>query len=150
MVTMHEQDELSSEEFFPAVESFSDFSGKQREFVIELMVQATGYFLRAREKRRAGDEGGYEFAAYSPASPFFALSTLRDKIRKGMATRYLDPEHGQGGLSHDRLKGRISHSGVVVDGRFISFEEFSSLLAGYEGSQFSLTVTDPYDEEPRS
>jgi hypothetical protein len=67
-----------------------------------------------------------------------------------MATRYLDPEHGQGGLSHDRLKGRISHSGVVVDGRFISFKEFSSLLAGYEGSQFSLTVTDPYDEEPRS
>lgn len=147
---MHEQDELSPEEFFPAVESLSDFSGKQREFVIELMVQATGYFLRARERRRAGDKGGYEFAAYSPASPFFALGALRDKIRKGMATRYLDTEHGQRGLSHDRLKGRVSHSGVVVDGQFISFEEFSSILATYEGSQFSLTVAAPYDEEPGS
>jgi hypothetical protein len=55
MAIMHEQDEQSPEEFFPAVESFPDFTGKQREFVIELMVQSWSYFLRAREKRRAGD-----------------------------------------------------------------------------------------------
>jgi hypothetical protein len=57
---MHEEDETSAEDFFPAVESFSDYTGEQREFVFELMEQSTGYFLRAKEKRRAGDEGGYE------------------------------------------------------------------------------------------
>ena len=146
MVIMHEQDEESPEEFFPTVESFLDYTGKKREFVIELMVQTTGYFLRAREKRQHGDEGGYEFAAYSPANPFYALGILRGKIRRGLATRYLVVEQGERTPSHDRLKGHIGYGGVVVDGEFISFAELCAILDTYEGSPFSLTIVDPYDE----
>jgi len=143
---MHEQDEPTPEEYFPTSESFPDFTGKRREFVIELEVQSRGYFLRAQEKRRSGEEGGYTFAAYSPVDPFFALGLLRDKIRKGLATRYLlVVEHGRRTPSHDRLKGHIGYGGVVVDGEFIAFEELCSILDTYEGFQFSLTIVDPYD-----
>lgn len=142
---MHEEDEQSTEEFFPTVESFPDFTSKLREFVIELRAQPRGYFLRATEKQRSGSEGGYSFAAHSPTDPFFALGQLRGKIRQGLATRYLNTElHGLS-LSHDRLKGHISYGGVVVDGEFIPFDEFCTLLETYEGFQFSLTIADPYD-----
>jgi hypothetical protein len=46
------------------------------------------------------------------------------------------------------MKGRVSYGGVVVDGEFISFEEFCSILDTYEGFQFSLTIADPYNKEP--
>ena len=144
---MHKEDEQSPEDYFPSVESFTDFIGKQREFVIELMAQPSGYFLQAKERRPPGNGGGYEFAAYSPVDPFFALGLLRGKIRKGLATRYLTQEHGHRSLSHDRMRGHIGYGGVVVDGAFISFEELCFILDTYEGFHFSLTITDPYDEE---
>lgn len=143
---MDQADAASPEAYFPAVESFPDFNGNRREFVIDLHVQASGYFLRAREKRPYEDEGGYEFAAYSPSDPFFALGVLRDKIRKRLATRYLFAEKGDLSLSHDRLKGHIDSGGVVVDGEFFSFDDFCSILQTYEGFQFSLVIADPFDD----
>ena len=142
---MDEQEELSPEEFFPTIESFPDFSGERREFVIELEIQSRGYFLRANERRTDG-EAGYTFGAYAPGDPFFARGQLRDRIRRGLATRYLIVEHGRRALSHDRLKGTIGFGGVIVDGEFITFQEFCSILDTYEGFQFSLTTADPYDE----
>ncbi|MDX1401298.1 MAG: hypothetical protein R3245_05195 [Kiloniellales bacterium] len=143
---MHEEDEQSAEEFFPIVESFPDFSGKQREFVVELEAQPRGYFLRATERRRSGNDEGYSFAAYSPTDPFFALGHLRGKIREGLATRYLTVDGHERTLSHDKLKGNISYGGVVVDGEFIPFNELWILLETYVGFQFSLTIADPFDE----
>lgn len=143
---MHEEDEQSAEEFFPTVESFPDFTGKQREFVVELQAHPNGYFLRATEKRRSSHEEGYSFAAYSPTDPFFALGHLRDKIRQGLATRYLTMSEHERTLSHDRLKGNISYGGVVVDGEFIPFDELWILLETYEGFQFTLTIVDPFED----
>lgn len=71
---------------------------------------------------------------------------LRDKIRRGLATRYLSVEQGQRRLSHDSFKGRIGYGGVVVDGEFISFDELSYMLQTYEGFQISLTIVHIYDE----
>ncbi len=67
---MHEQDEESPEEFFPTVESFPDYTGEKREFLIKLMVQTTGYFLRAREKRQHGDEGSMSLPPTHRPIPF--------------------------------------------------------------------------------
>lgn len=143
---MHKEDEQSVEGYFPSVESFPDFTGKQREFVVKLEAHHRGYFLRATEKQHSSDEEGYSFAAYSPTDPFFALGHLRDKIRQGLATRYLTMSGHERTLSHDRLKGNISYGGVVVDGEFIPFNELWTLLETYEGFQFSLTIADPFDD----
>jgi hypothetical protein len=140
------QTEPSPAEFFPTVESFYDFTGKQRSFVIELQVQPRGYFVRANEQKHSLGEEGYSFAAYSPTDPFFALGLLRGQIRRGLATRYLGVDQGQRVLSHDRLKGSIGYGGVVVDGEFLSFDALCDVLQTYEGFQFSLTIVDPYDE----
>jgi hypothetical protein len=146
VTTVYEEGYQSLEGHFPIIESFPDFSGKLREFVIDLRAHPGGYFLRATEKRRSGSEGGYSFAAYSPTDPSFALGQLRDKIRQGLATRYLyTKQHGRS-LSHDRLQGHIGSGGVVVDGEFIAFDELWILLETYEGFQFSLKIADPYDE----
>ena len=143
---MHKEDEQSAEEFFPRVESFPDFTGKQREFVIELQDNPRGYFLRATEKQRPGNQEGFSFGAYSPTDPFMALGNLRSKIRQGLATRYLT-EGGYGRtLSHDKLKGTIGYGGVVVDGEFIPFQELVALIDMHEGFQFSLTIADLYED----
>lgn len=134
------------DDHFPMVESYADFSGRQREFVIELQPHPRGYFLRATETRQSQEDGGYHFAAYSPSDPFFALGVLRDKIRKGLATCYLTTQQGSRQLSHNRLNGRIGDGVVVVDGEFISFDELGYMLQSYEGFQFSLTIVDIYDE----
>lgn len=143
---MQEQDEQSPEEYFPNVESFTDCTGQRREFIIELLEQPNGYFLRANEKERSEHEPGYHFAAYSPADPYYALGILRDKIRRGLATRYLVEAGGRRSPGHDRLQGHITYGGVVVDGKLVPFDEFCSMLDTYEGFQFSLTIVDPFDE----
>lgn len=142
----HEQHAQSPEEFFPAVESFTDFAGKRRSFVITLLDLPMGYFVRAHERGREHGKGGYRFASYSPVDPFAALGLLRHKIRRGLATRYLVSEQGRRSLSHDRLKGTIDDGGVVVDGAFITFDELCYMLQTYEGFQISLTIADLYDE----
>lgn len=137
--------ESDPDEYFPSVEAFFDFRGRKREFEIDLLVQKTGYFLRATEKGCRGQARSYAFAAYSPASPFVALGLLREKIRRGLATRFLVKEGHHRQLSHDRMQGRVGDGGVVVDGAFISFDEFCAMLQVYEGFHFSLQIADPYE-----
>lgn len=146
MAIPHDQDDWAAENDFPMEESYPDFSGKQREFVIELHAQPRRYFLRATEKGESLQDDGHQFAAYSPSDPYFALGILRDKIRRGLATRYLVSDDGRPAFSHDNVQGRIGDGGVVIDGKFISFEQFATLLQTYEGFQFSLKIADPYDE----
>ena len=141
---MDEENGAALDELFPIRETFHDFAGSKREFVITLGPHPNGFFLKAREQVSSESDAGYEFAAYSPVDPFFALGVLRDKIRKGLATRYLSHTDGMRGLGHDRLEGRVGFDGVVVDGEFISFDEFCSMLQAYEGFHISLEIADPY------
>lgn len=141
-----EQDDWKDDDDFPMTESFWDFTGKQREFVIQLHAQPRGYFLMATEKRESSLVDGYQFAAHSPTDPYFALGVLRGRIRRGLATRYLVSRNGEVSFSHDTVQGHIGYSGVVIDGVFIPFDQFAYLLQTYEGFQFSLRIADPYDE----
>ncbi len=143
---MKQQGDISAEPFFPTRETFQDFAGRQREFVIDLVPpMLNGYFLRAREVTNSELDEGYQFATYSPVAPFIALGMLRGKIREGLATRYLSREHGTLSLGHNKLKGRVGYEGIVVDGEFISFEMFCAILDAYEGFNISLEISDPYD-----
>lgn len=55
-------------------------------------------------------------------------------------------EAGTLSLTHDRLRGRIDSEGVVVDGRFLCFDQLAELMQSYEGFQFDLRFIDPSEE----
>lgn len=127
---------------FPASETFVDCCGKRREFALEVLETDSGYFVRAMEQASGND--GYAFAAHSESDPYLALGRLRGKIHKGLATRYLTECDHLPRLGHDVAVGHISNGGVVLDGRYLSFDEFATILSGYEGWQFKLEIVDTY------
>ena len=127
---------------FPKEDSFLDFEGKERVFDYLVLDVRVGYSVRAKERK----ENGYEFASFSESSPFNALGELRQKIRKRLSTRHLQKEHGQLHLYHDEAKGHISTGGVVIDGKFISFQQLTSMLQAYEGFLFNLKIQDMSEE----
>ena len=129
---------------FPSEAKFVDFSGRTRTFRLESMILAGGYGVHAIEDME--DEGGYQFWAFSQVDAFHALGDLRRRIRKLLAVRHLVEKDGVLTPTHDRLRGRVTYGGVVVDGIFLSFDQFVALIQTYEGSQFDLKLIDPSDE----
>jgi hypothetical protein len=130
------------EDPFPASEVFVDCCGRSREFDLELLDIGRGCFVRATE-RVAGNDG-YAFAAHSETDPWLALGRLRDKIREGLATRYLVEGQHPPSLTHDVVAGHITYGGIVVDGRQLGFDELTTLLSSYEGWHFTLKIVDGY------
>ena len=128
---------------FPRRETFVDCRGESREFQIALVPAPGGYFLRATELHRGPE--GYRFAAQHPTAAHLALGRLRDKIRRGIAIRYLVTENGREHPGHDRLAGTIGFGGVIVDGRFLSVEALWEMIQTYEGMHFSLRLADLFD-----
>src|SRR3990172_48965 len=131
------------EDDFPRSETFTDCCGRNRQFTIELRTTPGGHFLTAKEADKP--QGGYEFGAYAEADPYIARGGLRDKMRKGLSSRYLIVEYGRRLPSHNVLKGHVGYGGVIVDGEFVPFEEFVAMLQTYEGHQFLLHLADPCD-----
>ena len=131
------------EDGFPRSETFTDCCGRNRQFTIELRTTPGGHFLTAKEAGKP--PGGYEFGAYAEADPYIALGRLRDKLRKGLSTRYLIIQNGRRLPSHNVLKGHVSYGGFVIDGEFVPFDEFVAMVQTFEGHQFSLQLADPFD-----
>lgn len=131
-----------AEDSFPASETFVDCRGERREFALEVLETGNGYFIRATEQVPGND--GYAFAAHSETDPYLALGRLRRKIHKRLATRYLTEGDDQPRLGHDVAVGHISYGGVVLDGRYLRFDEFVTILSSYEGWQFKLEIVDAY------
>ncbi len=130
---------------FPAKEEFVDFAGRIRTFTLEQYpVPGGGYGVAAIEDA-AGDDG-YVFRAFSVIDAFHALGDLRKRIPKLLSIRHLVNRHGRMTLTHDRLRGRISYGGVVVDGVFLTFDKLAELVQTYEGFQFELRIVDPSDD----
>ena len=129
---------------FPTEEEFVDFAGRTRKFTIEQYPVPSGYGVCASEDVEGDD--GYVFRGFSTVDPFHALGNLRWRIRKLLSTRHLVEKGGRQSLTHDRLRGRISSGGVVVDGLFLTFEQLAELVQTYEGFQFDLKIVDSSDE----
>jgi hypothetical protein len=125
-------------------DEYVDFRGENRRFSLELVELPTGYLLRAVEQVEGED--GYEFEAYSRSDPIEALGDLRKRIPRALSVRHLKEEDGLLTPTHDRLTGRISYGGVVIDGLFIDFSDFARMLQTYEGFQFDLRIVDPTEE----
>ena len=129
---------------FPRTEEFVDFAGRTRKFTVEQFPVPSGYGVYAIEDVEGDD--GYVFRAFSTVDPFHALGGLRSRIRKLLSVRHLVEKDGDLSLTHDRLRGRIGYGGVVVDGIFLTFDQFAELLQTYEGFQFDLKIVDCSDD----
>lgn len=130
---------------FPMREEVADFAGHKRVFAITCHEGGLGFTVRAKEEG-CGD-AGYEFAAYSETSPYSALGRVRDKMRRGLATRHITGSSGDYQMTHDQLRGRISsgrETGVflVVDGIPLTLEDLAEILSTHEGWCFELRIMD--------
>jgi hypothetical protein len=130
---------------FPLREEVEDFSGKLRKFIINCHESGLGFTVRAEEE---GAEGmGYEFAAYSETSPFSALSRVRQKMYRGLATRHITGQPGERRMLHSELRGRITSDGhgraaVIVDGIPLGIDDLDLFLRSHEGWALELRIVD--------
>ena len=129
---------------FPKTEEFVDFAGRTRKFTVEQFPVPSGYGVSASEDVEGDD--GYVFRAISSVDPFQALGDLRKRIPKLLSVRHLVKRDGRLSMTHDRLRGRISSGGVVVDGIFLTFDQLADLVQTYEGFQFDLKIVDSSDD----
>ena len=130
---------------FPFEETFIDCAGVAHTFVFSQFFSPSldeGFLVDAEEFPDTKDTG-YSFSIWS-SSLADCLGKLRMKIRRALSIKYTAINPGYGlTFTHDKVVGRITSSGVVVDGSLINWEMFSDKLAGLNGHQFELTVFQP-------
>src|SRR6266404_1004480 len=125
-----------AEKQFPFQEEFLDYSGRARQFEISLhKVHGHVFGIEARE---LSELQGYRFEidldVCSISAIGSALAKLRRKIRNAVVTRNLQRDkRGNKVFARDEIRGRISCSGIVVDGELLGFKELEDLLTTYEG-----------------
>lgn len=128
---------------FPLRDEWEDFAGNTRRFEINYEPVPTGFTVRAVEVGKRGY--GYEFSSFDPNDPYLALGRVRDKIRRGLATRYLNKS---GNPTHDELRGRIAYLedednvGLIIDGKPMTIEQLAEILRGREGFDFEIRLTE--------
>jgi hypothetical protein len=128
---------------FPLEEGFVDHSGKTRRFRISFRkLIAEDFFLQANE---ISNKLGYYFEVYSSIYSVPALDSalrkLRQKIRKGLSTRYLYTDsNGEKSLTHDQMTGLISNDGIMLDGELLLFRDLEKILVTHEGFHISISI----------
>ncbi|MCP4232355.1 MAG: hypothetical protein GY770_02045 [Aestuariibacter sp.] len=126
---------------FPFHESYLDYAGNELNFVITVRKTLTnGFIVNAVEENKPY---GYEFQTYTPSDPYAALGEIRDKIRKGLSTCYVRKGKHDWELTHDSLRAKISHLGIIVNGQLIQYEQLSEMLKTYEGFNISIEISGP-------
>ncbi len=133
------------ESVFPRFEEYKDFTGKTINFKIDCHEVGLGFTVIAIEDK---EEASYRFESYSPNNPFEALGNVRDKIRAGLSTRYLDDDVYP---THGKLKGYITCDsnrdghGIVIDGTFLDINKIERILSAYEGFEILIEIKDSKD-----
>ena len=121
---------------FPFEEKFLDYEGNKRTFKFTIHDVFVGKCITAKDLNSL-----YEFSlCTTDENPAWTVGDLRYKIKKQLSIRYLHNSNDTYDFSHDEAKGRISSGGVIIDGKFISFDEISSMLEVYEGFSFELKI----------
>ena len=129
---------------FPIIDEYYDCAGKKKVFQINNQQLPNGWFLTAIEQQ--SDEHGYQIEAFSETSPYLALGQIRKKIRKALSVKYMDMSEDSVALTHEKMYGSLIYDrdseshGLLVDGRFISMDELETILSGYEGWEFDLSI----------
>jgi len=90
---------------------------------------------------------GYVFREFDPTSPYLALGRLRGRIRQALSTRHIEErEPGSFQATHRTLRGRIGYDarevGFVIDGQFLTLQQFGTMVETFEGFEFRLDILD--------
>ncbi len=119
--------------------TFVDPEGGAHNFYVVHDELMTTHVLVAVENVEGG--GGYKFGAHGPDEET-AMAKLRVEVARGLATRYLDGGH-EGPRLRDRwVAGTIEPTGLVIDGKFFTPDEFQAMLYWRQGSWFRMEVGD--------
>lgn len=143
-----EGDESNAPSDFPLHVEALDFAGVPRQFEITADQAGLGFRVEAAETRDDREEG-YQFLAFDPSSPHLALGRLREKMARALSVRYLSGTAEDREPMHDVVAGRITYTddaeepGLVVDGRFLSWEHLGRMVASHEGWDFEFRFIDP-------
>ena len=130
---------------FPIRQTFTDYSGQARHFVISYFRANLGFGVQAEEEGKDGE--GYFFREFDPNSPYLALGRIRGRIRTALATRHIEQqEPGDFQATHQTVRGRISYAagevGFVIDGQFLTLQQFGKMVETFEGWEFRLDILD--------
>lgn len=135
--------------------TLEDVDGVRHEFHFRTHLLGGMLSLEAFEVRD-GAPAGYQFQSLSdPQSEILSsLARLIDRMRRGLAVKYL--ERGALGLqiADEAVRGRIESDEdagddmpcVVIDGQKVSWEEFGRIMLTYEGWQFRMELIDRSEE----
>ncbi len=122
----------------------------------------TGISLRLLEHEDPAALGGYVFAILGEHDTEVAdlAATLHAEAVAEIGRCYLEPDEyaawvpGSPGwqVANEEVAGRFEYDpdtgtngphGVVIDGRYLSWQEFGAALSSYEGWRFRLLIEDP-------
>ncbi len=124
-------------------ESFFDFSGAVREFIVTQLPRDAEFGAMVRAVEVTDTPPGYEFSSWSPTLGD-ALGKIRGKIRKRLSTRYaIERPDRTIAMTHDRLVGTIASEGLVVDGKLLGWQALIDLLLVNNGDDIKVRVSDP-------
>lgn len=131
---------------FPFTQTFIDCAGVAHTFTFtqSFSLSLDNGFLIDAEEYPEGKDTGYSFSIWSP-SLVDGLERLRIKIRRALSVKYtaIRPDGGIW-FTHDKIAGRITSLGVVIDGSLINWEMFSDKITGsFIGNQFELKFFNP-------
>ena len=138
-------DDDDPDKVFPIRQTFTDCAGQSRDFVISYFPLQLGFGVQAEEEHKDGQ--GYYLREFDPISPYLALGRIRGRIREALATRHIEqrePDNFQ--LTHQTARGRISYGanevGFVIDGQFLTLQQFGKMVETFEGFEFRLDILD--------
>ena len=134
----------------PAPEAITGPDGRRHRIAYRLWRSPGGIAVEAGEGDRSSD--GYFVQVVGPHDADVSMLVQRAKttIRRRIGRLDLEPSPGgdQWNIAGDELTGRLvwredgEPYGVVVDGRFLSWEEFGRALEPFEGWEFRLGFGD--------
>jgi hypothetical protein len=72
---------------------------------------------------------------------------IHQRIRLALSTRHIEQqEPGDFQATHQTVRGRISYSagevGFVIDGQFLTLQQFGKMVETFEGFEFRLDILD--------
>lgn len=140
----------------PAPETIAGPDGRRHQIAYRLWRSLGGIAVEAEEGDRSSD--GYFVQVVGPDDADVSMLIERVKTTISRRIAHLDLELSPAGdqwiIAGDDLAGRLvwredsEPFGVVVDGRYLTWEEFGRALEPFEGWEFRLSFGDgPGDDE---
>lgn len=140
--------------------SITDAGGAVHEFHFQTRLMGDMVTLEAFELKEGGP-AGYQFQWIGAPGEeiFIQLGRLVEKIRRTLATKYLDDSQYGLRVKDMDVKGRIEADMsdeadlygrrlpmMVIDGREVSWEQLGAMLMTFEGYQSKLQILDRSDD----